>query len=213
MVPPKNQRTFERVPFSQKIKVMSMGRMVAYTMAINLGMGGVLLKAANPLPIGRKLRLDIPATGFGGGGRIVAEGTVIRSDPAGMAVQFLNPLEPAGFEALLGQVAGLPAHPVLAAYQAYFQVSRSPELADCEKLLGVSRQTFRRTFYATFSSCIGVSILGVWLFQGSIPPYPNWVKVALSFLYGAVWLALIQPSLDLAVFHFLRHRHAHRTTL
>jgi len=210
MITSTDQRTFERIPFGQKVKVVSMGRMVAYAMAINLGMGGVLLKAASPLPVGRKLRLDIPAPGGEGIKRIVTEGTVIRSDMEGTAIQFLSPLELSRFHNLQGRIAESSGHTILAAYQAYFQVSRNQDLADCEKLLGVSKQTFRTTFYITFISCISLSILPVWIYQGSIPAYPNWVKVVLSFVYGAIWLAIIQPSVDLTVFHFLRHRQPSR---
>jgi hypothetical protein len=212
MPTPSNQRTYERIPFRQKVKVVSMGRMVAYAMAINLGMGGVLLKAASPLPVGRRLRLDIPVAGPGGLKGITAEGTVVRSGADGTAIQFLNPLELAsGLTSLAAPPTGLGAT-LLAAYRAYFQVSRNPELAGCEQLLGVSKRTFRATFYTTFLSCITLSILPVWLFQSSIPPFPNWTKVVLSFVYGAFWLAVIQPALDLAVFRYLRHHPSARSS-
>ncbi len=213
MTEPSDKRTFERIPFSQKVKVVSMGRMVAYAMAINLGMGGVLLKSASPLPVGRKFRLAIPVTGPEGVKRILAEGTVVRSDPEGTAIQFSNPLELAGIDNLLGQASGMPGHTILAGYQAYFRVSRNQDLAECERLLGVSKRTFRTTFYITFLSCISLSILPVWLFQSSIPAYPNWIKIVLSFVYGGIWLAVIQPTLDLTVFHFLRHRASTRSSV
>ena len=206
MPPPANQRTYERIPFRQKVKVVSMGRIVAYAMAINLGMGGVLLKSASSLPVGQKLRVDIPGTGSGGGRPITAEGVVVRSDTDGTAIQFSNPLQLASGLSILANPAATWNQGPLSAYRAYFQVSRNQDLAGCEKLLGVSKRAFRATFYITFLSCISLSILPVWLFQGSIPAIPDWIKVVLSFVYGAFWLAIIQPTMDLAVFHFLRHR-------
>jgi hypothetical protein len=201
-----NHRTYERIPFSQKVKVVSMGRMVAYAVAINIGMGGVLLNATSPLPMGSQCRLAIPVPGAEGMKQIITQGTVVRSDAGGIAVQFAKTLERDSFDALFKQPAGGIYGSILASYKAYFQVSQNKDLAGCEKLLGVSKRTFRTTFYISFFSCISTAILAVWMYQSSIPPYANWVKVVLCFGYGAIWLTLVQPSIDLTVFHFLRQR-------
>lgn len=203
-----NHRTYERIPIDRKVKVFSMGRMVAYTMAINIGMGGVLLRASSQLPVGSQCRVAIPVPDGEGTRPIEAEGTVVRTDGGVIAVQFLRTIERGSFDALSHQTLGATYGSILDGYKAYFRVSRNADLADCEKVLGVSKQTFKTSFYISFISCISLSILGVWIFRNSIPAYPNWVKVILSFVYGAIWLAVIQPAIDLTVFRVLRHRHA-----
>ena len=200
----KNERTVERVPYRQKVRVVSVGRMVAYAMAVNVGLKGVLLTASATLPVGTPCRVTLPV----GERRIEAEGTVVRSDAGVMAVQFASALEPSSIGSLFQDAARAPYLSLFTAYQNYFRVSRSQDLAECERLLGISKRAFRTTFYITFVSCISLAILPVWLFRNSIPPYPNWVKIVLSFGYGAIWLAFIQPSLDLAVFQVLKRRQA-----
>jgi hypothetical protein len=203
-----DQRASKRVPFRQQVKVVSVGRMVAYAMATNIGVGGVLLSASSPLPVGSQCQVAIPVPGSGEMERILAEGTVVRSDATGTAVRFSKNLESSRIDTLLRPV-GTPWSALVASYKAYFQVSRNQDLAGCEKLLGVSKQTFRTSFYISFASCISIAILSVWLLRNSIPAAPNWIKIALSFVYGAVWLGVIQPAIDLTVFHFLKHRHSH----
>ncbi len=200
----RDQRTFERIPFSKKVKVVSMGRMAAYAMIINIGMGGVLLQSATPLPLGSQCQVAIPMPGGDGIRHMMTEGTVVRSDAGGTAVKFVQTIEPSTFDTLIRRTTGAPHSSILANYQAYFQVTRNQDLADCEKLLGVSKKAYRTTFCITFVSCISLAILSVWLFQSSIPAFSNWIKIALSFGYGAIWLAVIQPSIDLTVFHFLK---------
>jgi len=200
-----DQRTFERVPFGQKVKVVSKGKMVAYAMAINIGMGGVLLNASPILPVGSQCRLAIPVPGEEGLQRLNAEGTVVWSTAEGTAVKFVRTLEPSRFEALV-QMTRVSSHrSPLDSYLDYFRVSMSKDLADCERLLGVSKQTFRTSFYLSFASCISLAILPVWVLRSSIPAIPDWTKVLLSFGYAAVWIAVIQPAVDLTVFHFVRH--------
>ncbi|GLH66268.1 hypothetical protein [Geothrix edaphica] len=207
----KNERAVERIPYSQKVKVVSMGRMVAYAMAVNVGLKGVLLIASPTLPVGSSCRVTLPVPDGEGVRRLEAEGTVVRSGAGAMAIQFADAFEPSTFGPLFQKATGAPHFALLTAYQNYFRVSRNQDLADCERLLGVSKRTFRTTFYITFASCISLAILPVWLFRDAIPPYPNWVKIVLSFTYGAIWLAIIQPTLDLTVFRVLRQRHSSRS--
>ena len=208
----RDQRTFERIPFSKKVKVVSMGRMAAYAMVINIGMGGVLLQSATPLPVGSQCQVAIPMPGEQGIKHLMAEGTVVRSDAGGTAVKFVRTLDSSSFNTLIRQTVGAPYSSILASYKAYFQVTRNQNLADCEKLLGVSKRAYQTTFCITFLSCISLAILPVWLYQSSIPAFPNWIKVAVSFGYGAIWLAVIQPSIDLTVFHFLKQHHSSEPT-
>lgn len=202
----KNQRVSERIPVSQRVKVLYKGRMMAYAMSINIGSGGVLLASGAILPVGSSCNLAILLPEREGLKRITAEGLVVRSDATGTAVRFLSALEGENLETLSKRSLAPIHQSILDAYKAYFSVSKNKDLADCEKLLGVSKQTFRTSFYISFFSCISLSILPVWLFRGAISIAPNWAIIALSFGYGAFWLAVIQPSVDLAVFHFLRQK-------
>ncbi len=208
----RDQRTFERIPFSKKVKVVSMGRMAAYAMVINIGMGGILLQSASPLPVGSQCQVAIPMPGEQGIKHMMAEGTVVRSDAGGTAVKFVRTIDPSSFGTLIHNV-GTSHSSILASYQAYFQVTRSQNLADCEKLLGVSKRAYQTTFCITFLSCISLAILPVWLFQSSIPAFSNWIKVVLCFGYGAVWLAVIQPTIDLTTFHFLKQRQSSKSKI
>jgi heme/copper-type cytochrome/quinol oxidase subunit 4 len=202
----RDQRTFERIPFNKKVKVVSIGRVAAYAMVVNIGMGGVLLQSAAPLPVGSQCQVAIPMPGGEGIRHLMTEGTVVRSDAGGTAVKFAQTIDPSSFDTLIRRIADAAHTSILASYKAYYQVTRNQNLADCEKLLGVSKRTYQTTFCITFLSCISLAILPVWLYQSSIPAFSNWVKVALSFGYGAIWLALIQPTIDLTAFHFLRQR-------
>jgi hypothetical protein len=202
-----DHRIYQRIPFTQKVKVVAMGRVVAYAVAINIGLGGVLLSAA-PLAVGSQCRLTIPVPDGEGIKRILTEGTVVRSDAGGTAVQFAKALESDSFAYLFRESSRISFGSILSGYQAYFRVSRNQDLADCERLLGVSKRTFRTSFYISFFSCISLAVLSVWLLRNSIPAAPNWVKVMFSFFYGAIWLTIIQPAIDLTVFRILRHRHA-----
>jgi hypothetical protein len=200
-------RRFERIPCSYKIEILSKGRMVAYAMAINIGMGGMLVAA--PLPVGSQCQIAVPDGA--GTHPFLVDGTVVRSDAGGAAVKFTKTLEATSFDTLIHQSPGNPLGALFASYRAYFRVSRNKDLADCESLLGISKQAFRATFYTTFASCILLAILPVWLFRGLLPAAPNWLKIILSFGYGSIWLAIIQPAMDLTVFHILRRRQTART--
>lgn len=202
------QRTSERIPTKNRVKVVVQGKMVAYSLAVNLSLGGVLLAAAPPLPLGSRCDLALFTPGIQGGQGILAQGTVVRSDAQGTAIQFLEALPPESFRVLARQTAMDTGRSILNAYRDYFRVGQSEGLADCEKLLGVSKHTYRKVFITTFSACIPLAILPVWLLRESIPAAPVWAKISAAFVYGAAWLLLIQPTIDLTAFRFLRQRQA-----
>ena len=185
---------------------MSKGRLVAYAVSVNIGMGGALLSAPAPFPIGSHCKLNIPVEGPKGMERILAEGTVVRSDTGGTAFRFLATLEKESFDALILQTTIGPPHSMLGSYLAYFRVGRSRDLVDCEQLLGVSKRIFRISFYISFFTSIPLAILPVWILRNSLPSASNWVYIALSLAYGALWLGFIQPVVDLTVFRFLRQK-------
>lgn len=202
----KDLRASERIPIDNRVQVRAKGRMASYALAINISMGGLLLSAAPSLPVGSPCELAIFLSENLEGKKILAEGTVVRSDANGTAIMFATALDKSLYETFTGMKDTGFVGPIFNAYSNYFKASQSDNLLDYERLLGVSRKTFRTVFLTTFSTCIPVAILPVWAFQQSIPPYPNWVKILACFAYGLVWLGLIQPSIDLTVFKFIRNR-------
>lgn len=206
MSSPVDQRASERVPVKSRVKVMAKGRMIAYGIALNVSMGGVLLDASPELPVGSKCELAIFPSEKDSKVRVLTEGIVVRTGAGGTAVKFLNALETERYRILVGLAELKTGNSILEAYRAYFRVGQSEGLADCEKLLGVSKRTYRTVFYSTFSACIPLATLPVWLLRESIPPAPIWAKIALSFVYAGIWLLVIQPTLDLTTFRILRAR-------
>lgn len=199
-------RASQRLPVGNRVKIISNGRIVAYVVAVNLGLGGVLLKAQSALPVGSSCKVSIQPLDGGPEPDLSVEGRVIREDGAGIVVQFASTLARESFEAVV-HPAGLSApRALLAAYRDYFRVSRTADLENCESLLGVTKAQFRRVFYSTFGGSIVLAILPVWFLRASIPAYPNGVKILLAFAYGALWLMLLQPTADLAVFRWMRRR-------
>jgi hypothetical protein len=177
--------------------------MAACAMAVNISLGGLLLIAAPPLPIGTSCDISILIPGSGLRQAVKATGTVVRSDTHGMAIRFAQALKPEVIQAVAQTSRSWTSSPLIQAYSDYFQVSRSEDHTDCEALLGVSPGTLRTVFLSTFSMVIPLAILPVWLHRAAIPGIPNWEKVAFSFLYGGVWLGLIQPTADVLILRFL----------
>ena len=194
-------RTFERIPIENRVRVRSGGRMAYYALAINLSMGGLLLGATPPLPVGSPCEVAIF---LANGGKKVVEGTVVRSADSGTAIQFAHTLENAAFSKILGSQAVFERTSLAKAYLNYFKVSQKPDYEGSEKLLGVTKATFRKVFLTTFCTSIPLAVLPVWAFHAALPPAPNWLKVILCFVYGFIWLGLIQPFADLAIFRVLR---------
>ncbi|HJV23980.1 MAG TPA: PilZ domain-containing protein [Holophagaceae bacterium] len=208
MSSPNDLRSSERIPISTRVKMVSKGKVIAYAIGLNISMGGVLVHATQTLPVGSTCQLAIYQSGAEAGRRVMAEGTVIRAGEGQMAIRFAQPLAQESYQAF-AQSTAAPARPsILQAYRNYFRVSFDQNLAECENLLGVSKKTFRTVFYTTFSTCIPMAILPVWLLRASIPAAPNLLKIALCFAYAAVWLMILQPAMDMTVFHFLRKREA-----
>lgn len=199
MSSPEDKRTSKRIPFSSRVKVAAKGRTAFYAVAINLSLGGILLSASPAPAVGTRCVVSLPSGGVAGKA-VRAEGTVVRTGDQGFAIQFQTPLETRNYD----RIAGQPTHSVFNSYLAYFKVSQSENYAGCDSNFGVSPRTFRRVFLTTFYTSIPAAILPVFVFRGSLPPLPIWENVALSFGYGAFWLFVIQPSVDLAVFRTIR---------
>jgi hypothetical protein len=201
-------RASERIPIAHRVKVVPKGRMAALAVAVNISLGGMLLSAAPALPVGSSCDVSILVPGSGMGETIRATGTVVRSDAHGTAIRFAQDLRPEVVRTVTQAHGSWRTLPILRAYADYFQVSHSEDKTDCEALLGVSKSTLRTVFLTTYSICIPTAILPVWLYRAAIPAIPSWEKIALSFAYGAIWLGLIQPTVDVLVLRLLRSRKA-----
>ena len=208
MTLPTDLRVSERIPIGLRVKVVPKGRTAALAFAVNISLGGMLLGAAPPLPLGTSCDLAILVPGTKLGQAIKATGTVVRSDAHGTAIRFGQTLNPEVVQAVVRTAGSWRNLPLIRAYADYFQVSQSEDRTDCEALLGVSKGTLQVVFLTTFSTCIPAGILPVWLYRAAIPPIPFWGKVLLAFAYGAFWLGLIQPTLDVLVLRVLRTRGA-----
>ncbi len=201
-----NLRASERIPVSSRVKMVSKGKIIAYAVAVNISLGGVLLSATPTLPVGSTCQLAIFQGGDEAGKRVMTEGTVVRAEEGTMAIRFAQPIAQESYEAFAKQAASPQKTSLLQSYRNYFKVSLDQNLSECEALLGVSKRTFRTVFFTTFSTCIPMAILPVWLLRASIPPAPDLLKIALCFVYGGVWLMVIQPAMDMTVFRFIRKR-------
>lgn len=203
---PTEGRASERISIGHRVKVVPRGRTAALAFAANISLGGMLLGATPPLPVGTSCEVAILVPGAKLGQAIRAVGTVVRSDAHGLAIRFAQALKPEMVQAVARTGGSWRNLPLIRAYADYFQVSQSEDRTDCEALLGVSKGTLRTVFLTTFSICISVAVLPVWLYRAMIPAIPLWEKVLLSFAYGAVWLGLIQPTLDVLTLWVLRKR-------
>jgi len=206
---PTHLRASERIPIGHRVKVVPKGRTAALAFAVNISLGGMLLgAAAPPLPVGTTCEVAILVPGTKLGQAVKATGTVVRSDAHGLAIRFAQALRPEVIQTVARTVGSWRNLPLIRDYADYFQVSQSEDRTDCEALLGVSKGTLQAVFLTTFATCIPAAILPVWVYRAAIPAIPIWEKVLLAFVYGAVWLGLIQPTLDVLVLRVLRTRRA-----
>ena len=199
-----DHREFERIPVQTKVRITGKGRIALYAIAINLSLGGVLLNATPSLPVGSRCNITL----FDAAEHtILMPGTIVRSDAQGTAIAFAKELPKDNLQALASH-AGPIRNAVVDAYLTYFQVGRNQDNAGCERLIGVSPRTFKTVFYSTFSASIPMAIAPVWIARATIQAYPTWEKIAACTLYGLLWYLLIQPTMDLSIFYFLRRRKA-----
>ena len=112
MNPATDLRQSPRIPISYEVKLVVEDRMIAYTSALNLSLGGILLKRREGLPVGTPCGVAILLGAGDPGRRVVARGTVVRSDAQGVAVAFSKALDPNSLAALQSLIASLsPAPP------------------------------------------------------------------------------------------------------
>ncbi len=89
---PGDRRAFDRGPRPALEAVVEDGTPAR---VVNLGPGGLLLDAVD-LPVGSTIQVTVPGSDPGGG-TVVLEGTIVRSDGHGTAVRFPEPLPAAPF--------------------------------------------------------------------------------------------------------------------
>lgn len=102
-IPPESspeRRQFRRVPIAYRVKLVAEDRIIGYPSAIDLSMGGILVGGRERLPLGSACGVAILVAEGEPGQRIVARGTVVRSDARGMAIAFSKALDRASEEAL-----------------------------------------------------------------------------------------------------------------
>jgi len=197
-------RATRRIPAGNRVNLVSQGRIILTAMAVNISMGGLYLSAAGSLPVGSPCEVAIFPTQGNGSQGYVAQGRVVRTGAEGMAIQFASLMGERTLDVLIKPAPLGAGASLIQSYVNYFNGSQSNVGSDCERVFGVSRSTFRMVSTLSFVTSIPVAILPVWIFRDSIPAIPDWGKIALSFCYGALWLLVLQPFIDLGIFRALR---------
>jgi len=127
MNPATDLRQSPRIPISYEVKLVVEDRMIAYTSALNLSLGGILLKRREGLPVGTPCGVAILLGAGDPGRRVVARGTVVRSDAQGVAVAFSKALDPNSLATLQSLIASLsPAPPPASAPEVDSAGSAAP---------------------------------------------------------------------------------------
>lgn len=75
-------------------------RIIAYSSAIDISMGGIMVGGPERLPVGCECGVAILLENAAAGKRVVTRGTVVRSDAHGMAIKFSKTLDEGSYEAL-----------------------------------------------------------------------------------------------------------------
>jgi len=201
-----NLRASDRIPVSNRVNMAPKGRIAFVALAINLSLGGVLLRATPSLPVGSPCELTIHSMKGKDGQRVVREGTVIRNNATGTAIQFSKPLEEKTFNALTGSTDMVNADSIVNRFLIYFRIGNTKGYPDCEKLLGVTKKQYRTVFLSTFFLGIPLSVLPVWAFYDAIVLFPDSIKIGGSITYGFLLFGVVQPIVDLTIFKIIKHR-------
>ncbi len=93
-IPPLEERQYRRIPISYQVKVVAEDRIIVYSKAINLSLGGILVSGRDQLSVGSHCGVAILLVDGEPGRRVVARGTVVRTDQQGMAIAFSKALDP-----------------------------------------------------------------------------------------------------------------------
>jgi hypothetical protein len=180
-------------------------------LAVNVSLGGLYLDAAPGLPVGSPCDVAIFMPDGSDSGSYVAQGRIVRTGAEGTAIQFASMLGEKTLDAIARPGAGSVAASIGRAYTDYFKVSQSRIGFECERVFGVTRRTFKTVTTASFLTSIPAAILPVYALRAHIPDGMNGLKIVLAFAYGALWLLVLQPFIDLAVLRALKTRAARRS--
>jgi hypothetical protein len=93
-ITPPEERHYRRIPIAYQVKVVADDRIIVYSKAVNLSLGGILVHGRDHLPVGTHCGVAILLVEGEPGRRVVARGTVVRTDQQGMAVAFSKALDP-----------------------------------------------------------------------------------------------------------------------
>jgi hypothetical protein len=186
------------------VNVLFRGQVVLAALASDISMGGLGLKAADALPLGSPCEVAIFLHQGENGERYVTRGTVVRNGEQGLAIRFAHVLDSKAL-AVIAKSTLPPAKTLwFQSYRDYFRVSQSRSEGECQRTFGISQRRFHVLTTASFLSCIPASLLPVWLLREHLPAVSTLAKIGLSFLYGAFWLLLLQPLVDLTLIRLLR---------
>lgn len=198
-------RTAKRIPVGNPVNVMVKGKVILAAIAVNISMGGLYLDAAGVLPVGSPCEVAIFLPEGSGSESFVAQGRVVRAGDNGTAIQFAKMLGDQTLDVIASPGSPSWAASLARSYANYFKVSQSRIGYDSERLFGVTAKVFRSVSTTTFIACIPAAILPVWAFRASIPAaIPDWAKIVAAFAYGAIWLLVLQPFIDLGVLSLIR---------
>lgn len=107
MTLPPEKRRFRRVPISYEVKLIVEDRMISFTSAIDLSLGGILVDGRTPMPVGTNCGVAILLGAGEPGKRIVTRGMVVRTDDRGIAIAFSRSLDPASVASLKALIHSL----------------------------------------------------------------------------------------------------------
>ena len=100
MPTPHDARQYPRIPMAHEVKLVAEDRIIACPRALNLSLGGILVEGVKGLPVGSDCGVAILLVNGDPGRRVVARGTVVRSDAQGLAIDFSRSLDPVSQRAL-----------------------------------------------------------------------------------------------------------------
>lgn len=198
-------RTAKRIPVANRVTVIVKGKVMLAAIAVNISMGGLLLNASEPLPVGSQCEVAIALPEGDGAESFIAQGRIVRAGSNSIAIQFAKMLGDQTLSVITAPSASFGGS-LFRSYVNYFKVSQSRIGYDCERIFGVTSKTFRTISTTSFIACIPAAILPVWALRAYIPAVPDWAKIIAAFIYGAIWLLVLQPFIDLAIFKLIKVR-------
>ncbi|HJW72472.1 MAG TPA: PilZ domain-containing protein [Geothrix sp.] len=100
-------RQFPRFPISYQVKLVVEDRIIAFSSAIDLSMGGILVSGDHHLNIGTECGVAILLGKGEPGRRVVTRGTVVRVDTRGTALAFSRTLDASSADSLRTLIGSL----------------------------------------------------------------------------------------------------------